>query len=75
MKTIVAAGLVAIFAFPVMCAARKGRSYQGCRELAISRGLVMPSKDANSRHERRQAAGLTTHPTGFVARCMAGIQD
>jgi hypothetical protein len=51
------------------------KSYQECRDLAVSRGLARPSPDAGQRYQRLTAAGSTAHPTGFIARCMAGIQD
>jgi len=31
--------------------------------------------DAGQRYQRLKVAGHTAHPTGFIARCMAGIQD
>jgi hypothetical protein len=70
-------GSVACFvaATVVVAAQRQGRSYEECRQLAISRGDARPSINAAARYRRRKAAGLTTHPTGVIARCMAGIQD
>jgi hypothetical protein len=59
----------------VVAAQRQGRSYEECRQLAISRGDVRTSIKAAARYQRRKAAGLTTHPTGIIARCMAGSQD
>ena len=51
-----------------------GRSYDECRQLAISRGWK-PRQNASARYLRRKAAGLKTQPEGFMARCLAGIQD
>jgi len=51
------------------------KSWQECHELAVSRGLVRTSPDAGQRYQRLKAAGHTAHPTGFIARCMAGIVD
>jgi hypothetical protein len=59
----------------VVAAQMQGRSYDECRQLAISRGDARPSIKAASRYRMRKSAGLTTHPTGYIARCMAGIQD
>ena len=51
------------------------KSYQECRDLAVSRGLARPSPDAGQRYQRLTAAGSAAYPTGFIARCMAGIED
>jgi hypothetical protein len=59
----------------VVAAQKQGRSYDECRQQAISRGDARPSIKAAARYRMRKAAGLTTHPTGFIARCMAGVQD
>jgi len=48
------------------------KSWQECHDLAVSRGLH-PRKDAGKKYEKLEAAGHTTHPTGFIARCMAGV--
>lgn len=76
MRTLIALGAI-IFCLPAasLSAEAKGRSYDECRQLAVSRGLARPSMDSGQRYERLQAAGLKTKPTGFIARCMAGIQD
>jgi hypothetical protein len=58
----------------VVAAQKQARSYDECRQLAISRGWK-PRQNASARYLRRKAAGLETHPTGFMARCLAGIQD
>jgi hypothetical protein len=67
----------ALFALPLFATtgfAGDKKSWQECHDLAISRGLTHTSPDAGQRYQRLQAAGHTAHPTGFVARCMAGIQ-
>lgn len=56
-------------------AVAKGRSYDECRQLAIARGIARPPMNSGQRYERLQAAGHKTKPQGFIARCMAGIQD
>jgi hypothetical protein len=67
-----------LFALPLFSAtgfAGGKKSYQECHDLAVSRGLARPSQNAGQRYLRLRAAGMPTHPTGFIARCMAGIQD
>ena len=67
-----------LFALPLISTtslAGGKKSYQECRDLAVSRGLARPSPDAGQRYQRLTAAGNTAHPMGFIARCMAGIQD
>ena len=77
MRNSIALGAVIFCAIPFasLSAEGKGRSYDECRQLAVSRGLARPSMDSGQRYERLQAAGHKTKPTGFIARCMAGIQD
>ena len=77
MRMLIALGAIVVFAVPVasLSAEGKGRSYDECRQLAVSRGLVKPSMDSGQRYARLKAAGLKTKPTGFIARCLAGIQD
>jgi hypothetical protein len=68
----------ALFALPLFSTtsfAGGKKSYEECRDLAVSRGLARPSPNAGQRYQRLTAAGSTAHPTGFIARCMAGIQD
>jgi hypothetical protein len=69
-----AAGLLAVTT-GVTAGQKQARSYDECRQLAISRGWARPGLNASARYMRRKAAGLVTHPTGFIGRCMAGIQD
>jgi len=59
----------------VLVAQKHVRSYDECRQLAIAHGIARPSANAGARYQRLNAAGQKTHPTGFIARCMAGIQD
>lgn len=59
----------------VVAAQKQARSYDECRQLAISRGWTRPGLNASARYQRRKAAGLMTHPTGFIGRCMAGMQN
>ena len=69
---------VTLFALPLFSTtafAGDKKSYQECRDLAVSRGIARPSQDAGQRYQRLKVASHTTHPTGFIARCMAGIQD
>jgi hypothetical protein len=77
MRMIIAFGAITLCAIPAasLAAGVKGRSYDECRQLAVSRGLTRPSMNSGQRYERLQAAGLKTRPQGFIARCMAGIQD
>ena len=51
------------------------KGWQACHDLAVSRGLTRISQDAGQRYQRLKAADHTAHPTGFIARCIAGIQD
>jgi hypothetical protein len=55
--------------------AESHRSYDECHQLAVARGLSKPSLAAGDRYNRLKAAGQKTHPQGFIARCMAGIQE
>jgi hypothetical protein len=77
MRTLITLGTIIFCAIPAasLYAEGKGRSYDECRQLAVSRGLTRPSMDSGQRYERLQAAGHKTKPQGFIARCMAGIQD
>lgn len=77
MRTLIALGVIMLCALPAaaLSAEGKGRSYDECRQLAVSRGLTRPSMDSGQRYERMRAAGRKTKPQGFIARCMAGIQD
>ena len=75
LRILTCAGLFALLLFSTTSFAGGKKSYQECRDLAVSRGLARPSPDAGQRYQRLTAAGSTAHPTGFIARCMAGIQD
>jgi hypothetical protein len=68
----------ALLALPLFAAtgfAGDKKSWQECHDLAVARGLARTSSNAGQRYQTLKAAGHTTHPTGFIARCMAGIQD
>ena len=68
--------VVCLVATTVVVAAQKqARSYDECRQVANSRGISRPSVNAGARYQRLKAAGQKAHPTGFIARCMAGLQD
>jgi hypothetical protein len=71
----ICATLVALPLFSTTGFAGDKRSYEDCRALAVSRGLLRQYVDAGQRYQRLKVAGHTAHPTGFIARCMAGIQD
>jgi len=58
----------------VVAAQQQARSFDECHQLAISRGWK-PRQNAAARYLRRKAAGLETHPEGFMARCLSGIQN
>ena len=75
LRIVTCAALFALPLFSTTSFAGGKRSYEECRELAVSRGLARPSPNAGQRYQRLTAAGSTAHPTGFIARCMAGIQD
>jgi hypothetical protein len=75
LRILTCAGLFALLLFSTTSFAGGKKSYEECRDLAVSRGLVRPSPNAGQRYQRLTAAGSTAHPTGFIARCMAGIQD
>ena len=64
-----------LFALPLFSTtgfAGDKKSWQECHDLAVSRGLH-PRADAGRKYQRLTAAGHATHPTGFIARCMAGM--
>lgn len=76
MLVILGSGACLFAAGTVTAVAQKhARSYDECRQLGIARGLSKPSVLAGDRYNRLKVAGQKTHPTGFIARCMAGLQD
>jgi hypothetical protein len=75
LRILTCAALFALLLSSTTSFAGSKRSYQECRDLAVSRGLARPSPNAGQRYQRLTGAGSTAHPTGFIARCMAGIQD
>jgi hypothetical protein len=74
-RILICAALLALPLFPTTGFAGDKRSWQECHDLAVSRGLTRTSPDAGQRYQRLKAAGHAAHPTGFIARCMAGITD
>ena len=50
----------------------KERSFEECQTLAVSRGFQIRTAHAY-RYERLKNSGEKTHPTGFMAQCMAGM--
>jgi hypothetical protein len=74
-RLLTCAALFALLLFSTTSFAGSKKSYEECRDLAVSRGLARPSPNAGQRYQRLTAASSTAHPTGFIARCMAGIQD
>jgi len=75
LRILICAALFALPLFSTTGFAGDKKSWQECHELAVSRGLVRTSSDAGQRYQRLKVSGHTTHPTGFIARCMAGIAD
>ena len=50
------------------------RGFEECQKLALSRGI--PVKKAHpDRYMMLKGYGEKTNPKGFMARCMAGVQD
>ena len=50
------------------------RSFEECQKVALSRGI--PIKRAHpDRYVMLKGFGEKTSPKGFMARCMAGLQD
>ena len=66
---LMAAGLQASAA-----AGKHERSFEECRDLAVSRGVAIRKTGEIYQREymQRKAAGLKTTPKGFIVRCMAG---
>jgi hypothetical protein len=75
LRILICAALFALPLFSTPGFAGDKKSWQECHDLAVSRGLTRTSPDAGQRYQRLKAAGHTAHPTGFIARCMAGIVD
>jgi hypothetical protein len=75
LRILICATLVALPLFSATGFAGDKKSWQECHDLAVSRGLARTSPGAGQRYQTLKTAGHTTHPTGFIARCMAGIQD
>ena len=75
LQILICTTLVALPLFAATGFAGDKKGYEECRALAVSRGLMRQNVDAGQRYQRLKVAGQTAHPTGFIARCMAGIQD
>jgi hypothetical protein len=77
MKIIAALGLlIVVLAIPVasLAAKKEGRTYEECQQLAISRGIPIKRTHAH-RYMMLKGMGQKTEPKGFMARCVAGLQD
>jgi hypothetical protein len=73
MKTIAVIGLIGFLAFPTASFAAS-KTFEECQQIAITRGI--PIKRAHpDRYMMLKGSGEKTKPKGFMARCMAGIQD
>ena len=67
-----AAAALLLIAWPnLSTAAKAGRSYEECQQLAIARGLKAQARP-NPRFEALNAEGKANKPTGFMAQCMTG---
>jgi hypothetical protein len=67
-----AAAILLLMAWPnPSTAAKAGRSYDECQQLAIARGLKAQAKP-NPRFHALNAQGQANKPTGFMAQCMTG---
>jgi hypothetical protein len=74
MKTIAVIGLIGALAFPAASLAASKRTFEECQQLAISRGIPIKRAHPN-RYMMLKGFGEKTKPKGFMARCMAGVQD
>ena len=74
MKTIATLGLLlGAIAIPTASLAT-ARTFEECQKLAVARGI--PIKKAHpDRYMMLKGNGEKTDPKGFMARCMAGLQD
>ena len=59
---------------PLAAEDKKGRSFEECRDVAVSRGVQIRAtgKVFQREYVQRKAAGMKTDPKGLIARCMAG---
>ena len=78
MKQLLGLGITcAVFIFsnaPLAAENKGGRSFEECRDLAVSRGVSIRAtgKVFQREYMQRKAAGTKTDPKGLIARCMAG---
>jgi hypothetical protein len=74
MKTIAMFGFVLLVVMIPAASFAKTRTFEECQKLALSRGI--PIKKAHpDRYMMLKGYGEKTNPKGFMARCMAGLQD
>ena len=74
MKTIALFGFVLLIVMISAASFATTRSFGECQKLALSRGI--PIKKAHpDRYMMLKGYGEKTDPKGFMARCMAGLQD
>jgi hypothetical protein len=68
--------LIVLFSLPYLSVAfaAKGKTFEECQALAISRGMSAQEK-MPSRYLALKSEGHATRPQGFMARCMAGVQN
>ena len=74
MKTIAMFGFVLLVVTIPVASFATTRTFEECQKLALSRGI--PIKKAHpDRYMMLKGYGEKTDPKGFMARCMAGLQD
>ena len=74
MKTIAMFGFVLLVVTIPAVGFATTRTFEECQKLALSRGI--PIKKAHpERYMMLKGYGEKTNPKGFMARCMAGLQD
>ena len=74
MKTIFAFGLLSFVMSVPAVGYAKERTYDECQQLAISRGIPI-KRTHPDRYTMLKGMGEKTNPKGFMARCMAGLQN
>lgn len=74
MKRTAALGVLLFFVTVATSSFAATRTFEECQQLAVSRGI--PIKKAHpDRYMMLKGFGEKTKPKGFMARCMAGLQD
>ena len=74
MKTIATLGFLLLFVASPSASFAGTRSFEECQKVALSRGI--PIKRAHpDRYMMLKGHGENTDPKGFMARCMAGVQE